>query len=76
MASELELLNQIAIDVAVIKSKIERIDVLEEASKELKSSLEKQKIDYATLKTKVVIIQGVVASVGLGILGFVLKNTL
>lgn len=61
-----ELLQQIAIDVAVIKSKMER---LEEADKKIETHSE----ELASMKTQLSVIKSIGSLIGAGLVGVLFK---
>jgi len=65
-AKQQDLLNQIAIDVAVIKSQIEEIADLTKTSKD-------QNNQITELRTQMKLVQWVGGILGAGFLGFVVK---
>ena len=65
-AKQQDLLNQIAIDVAVIKSQMEEITELTKTSKE-------QSNQITELRTQMKVVQWVGSIFGAGVLGFITK---
>lgn len=63
----LELLQKIAVDVAVIKNKIDHLE-------ELEVKVEAHSVDLASLKTQISIAQWLGGVVGVAVIGVIIRN--